>query len=150
MFRIETQWIWKDDTSPMIVDFLSCRIWQISDKTILLIACKGMHILISLDKTFIRSFMIKILLLRSYTIKFHFKRSYTIKIPLIRSYTIKIPLIRSFTIKIPLIRSYTIKIPLIRSYTIKIPSYQISHYKNFLLYKIKKFGIFFILSSLNQ
>ena len=63
----------------------------------------------------------------------------------IRSYTIKIPLIRSYTIKIPLIRSYTIKIPVIISYTTKIPSYQILHDKNFLLYKFLKLGIFFIL-----
>ena len=107
--------------APMIVEFLSCKIWQISDKTILLIACKGMHLLIRSDKTFIRSYTIKIPLIRSYRIKIPLIRSYTIKIPLIRSYRIKIPLIRSYTIKIPLIRSYTIKIPLIRSYTIKIP-----------------------------
>ena len=154
----------------MIVEFLSCKIWQISDKTILLIACKGMHLLIRSDKTFIRSYTmkipliksytikiphirsytIKITLIRSYTIKVPLIRSYTIKIPLIRSYTIKIPLIRSYTIKITLIRSYTIKIPLIRSYTIKIPSYQILHDKNFLLYKFLKFGIFFILKTIQS
>ena len=107
--------------SPVIVEFLSRKIWQISDKTILLIACKGMHLLIRSCKTFIRSYTIKIPHIRSYTIKIPLIRSYTIKIPLIRSYTIKIPLIRSYTIKIPFIRSYTIKIPLIRSYTTKIP-----------------------------
>ena len=80
-----------------------------------------MHLLIRSDKTFLRSYRIKIPLIRSYTIKIPLIRSYTIKIPLISSYTIKIPLIRSYTIKIPLIRSYTIKIPLIRSYKIKIP-----------------------------
>ena len=66
-----------------------------SDKTILLIAYKGMHLLIGSDKTFIRSYTIKN---SSYKILYD-------KIPLIRSYTIKIPLIRSYMIKIPLIRS---------------------------------------------
>ena len=126
--------------SAMIVEFLSCKIWQISDKTILLIACKGMHLLIRSDKTFIRSYTIKILLIRSYTLK----------IPLIRSYTIKIPLIRSYTITIPLIRSYTIKILLIKSYTIKIPSYQILHDKILLLYKFVKYGLFFILKTIQS
>ena len=98
----------------------------------------------------IRSYTIKILLIRSYTIEILLIRSYTIKILLIRSYTIKIPLIRSYTIKIPLIRSYTIKIPLIRSYTIKIPSYQILHDNNFLLYKFLKYGIFFILKTIQS
>ena len=109
-----------------------------------------MHLLIRSYKTFIRSYMIKILLIRSYTIKILLIRSYTIKILLIRSYTIKIPLIRSYTIKIPLIRSYTIKIPLIRSYKIKIPSYQILHDKNFLSYKFLKYGIFFILKTIQS
>ena len=136
--------------TPVIVEFLSCKIWQISDKIILLIACKGMHLLIRSYKTFIRSYTIKILLIRSYTIKILLIRSYTIKILLIRSYTIKIPLIRSYTIKIPLIRSYTIKIPLIRSYTIKIPSYQILHDKNLLVYKFLKYGIFFILKTIQS
>ena len=107
--------------TPVIVEFLSCKIWQISDKSILLIACKGMHLLIRSYKTFIRSYTIKIPLIRSYTIKIPLIRSYTIKILLIRSYTIKTLHIRSYTIKILLIRSYTIKILLIRSYTIKIP-----------------------------
>ena len=43
----------------MIVEFVSCKIWHISDKTILLIACKGMHLHIRSDKTFIRSYTIK-------------------------------------------------------------------------------------------
>ena len=109
------------EITPVIMEFLSCKIWQISDKTILLIACKGMHLLIRSYKTFIRSYTKKIPLIRSYTIKFPLIRSYTIKILLIRSYTIKILLIRSYTIKIFLVRSYTMKIPLIRSYTIKFP-----------------------------
>ena len=109
------------DHAPVIVEFLSCKIWQISDKTILLIACKGMHLLIRSYETFIRSYTIKIPLIRSYTIKIPLIRSYAIKILLIRSYTIKILLVRSYTIKIFLIKSYTIKIPLIRSYIIKIP-----------------------------
>ena len=99
-----------------------------------------MHLLIRSDKTFVRSYTIKIPLIRSYTIK----------IPLIRSYTIKIPFIRSYTIKIPLIRSYTIKIPLIRSYTIKIPSYRILHDKTFLLYLFLKYGTFFILKTIQS
>ena len=119
-----------------------------------------MHLLIRSYKTFIRSYTIKIPLIRSYTIKIPLIRSYTIKILLIRSYTIKIHLIRSYTIKILLIRSYTIKIllirsytikiPLIRSYTIKTPSYQILHDKNFFLYKFLKFGLFFILKTIQS
>ena len=99
---------------------------------------------------FIRSYTIKIPLIKSYTMKIPLIRSYTIKILLIRSYTIKIPLIRSYTIKIPLIRSYTIKIPLIRSYTIKIPSYQILNDKDFLINKFLKYGIFFILKTIQS
>ena len=109
-----------------------------------------MHFLIRSDETFIRFYTIKTRLIRSYTIKMPLIRSYMIKIPLIRSYTIKIPLIKPYKIKIPLIRSYTIKIPLIRSYMIKIPSYQTLHDKNFFLFKFLKYGIFFILKTIQS
>ena len=134
----------------MVVEFLSCKIWQISDKTILLITCKGMHLLIRSDKTFIRSYKIKISLIRSYTIKLPLIRSYTIK----KSYY-KILHDNNSSYKILHDKNSAYKIfhdknSSIRSYTIKIPSYQILHDKNFLLYKFLKYGIFFILKTIQS
>ena len=120
-----------------------------------------MHLLIRTYKTFIRSYTIKIPLIRSYTIKIPLIRSYTIK-----KFSYKILHVKNSSYKILHDKNSSYKILHDKNSSYKIlhdknSSYKILHdknsvlsdltrSKNFLLYKFPKYGIFFILRTIQS